>query len=237
MKLTKATFVSLALTSALMFVSSASADELPLGGGLPSQKGAAGSQGERPPMDSGFAMQANISTSPQTIGDDLVSVYALGGNLTLGYKTGGAILSVGFDFTAFSRSTDYTSTDVSVGAYSSKRSYSEWMIGPDVQFTVVHSADKRAELYGLISLGFGTWSEESQSTPDPSFPSTPKADEKNFNFRWRVAPGVRYWMHRNIAVGLAVGVLGDHRFYEDDDTKRTQSIFTPFAQLGLMGVF
>lgn len=237
MQLSKASFVSLALTCALMFVSSARADELPLGGGLPAQKGAAGSQGERPPMDSGFAMQVNLATSPQTLGDDLFSLYSFGGNLTLGYKVGGAILSIGFDFIAFSRSTDYKSSDASLGTSNSKRSYSEWMIGPDVQFTVVHSADKRAELYGLISLGFGTWSTDSESSDDPSFPPTAASEEENFNFRWRIAPGVRYWMHRNIAVGLAVGVLGDHRFYEDDVAKRTQSIFTPFAQLGLMGVF
>lgn len=188
------------------------------------------------PIASGFALQTNISTAAQTFDDDLVGLYSLEGNFALGYKTGGLILSVGLNFNVFTETSTYDGS-IESPTETFKRTYYTFVVGPDIQFTIVRSADQRAEIFGLTSLGIGTWDAFSETIPDNNPSTEPEVDETRLNIRWRIAPGVRYWLHPNIAAGLAAGVLGDHRIFNRENDDNSLTVIAPFAQFGLLGAF
>ena len=187
------------------------------------------------PVSDGFAIQTNISTSPQAIDDDLFGFYTIEGGLLLGYKMGGTILSLGFSFGVFS---DGSKNDQTFPGEPTEftRTYYHFIVGPEVQFSILRSADQRAEMFGLIALGIGTWDSFTTTVPDNS-PADTDSDETRISIRWRAAPGLRYWLHSNMAVGLAAGITGEHRLRYFETGEDTLSVYALFAQIGFLGAF
>ncbi len=174
------------------------------------------------PVSDGFAIQTSVSTAPQSIDEELVGLYSMEGGLSVGYKIGGTILSLGFNFNFFnlkSRGNQAQITNPPADLYITEVShtYYNFVLGPEVQFPIVRSADQRAELFGLMSVGVGTWKSVTTVTPDFNSGFYNEDGDTRVTVRWRVAPGLRYWLHSNIAVGLAAGITGEHRIFSDQE--------------------
>jgi hypothetical protein len=196
------------------------------------------------PQSSGFALQASVVTSTTVIDDDLIS-FQLGtfeGGLTFGYKYNRVVIGVGFDFTNLSESRTIEDFDPMTGNVTGNVRITEdhysFVVYPEVQVALAQSADKRAELTGTFSIGFGTWGTRetsSSSSPQP----TPEDNDTELRLRWRVGPGVRYWVHPNIGMSVVSGVVGNHLFViaDDDADSRSIGVTSLYAQAGLLGVF
>lgn len=184
---------------------------------------------------SGFALQAGLATAPQSIDDDLAGWNFLEGQLSLGYKADSLIFSLSFSFNVFSKGSENPNTFPGEPT-KIDRTFYRFLVGPEVQFNILRAADKRAELFGHIGLGFGTWDSFTTSSPDTG-PSRPEEDETRFLARWRVAPGVRYWMHPNVAVAGAVGIAGDYALNERGSVSSTNHAVSLYGQFGLLGAF
>ncbi|MBK9264227.1 MAG: hypothetical protein IPM54_31050 [Polyangiaceae bacterium] len=198
----------------------------------------------------GFALQAGVATSPFAVDDDFLGFTTLSGSIGVGYKIDRVIIGATFDFARFGSSSTQsfddgtgTVTEVTID----RTSYS-FLVGPEVQIAFLRSADQRAELIGDVALLLGTWGGEVVTTggpPDPNPPpATPEPEETDLLLRWRLAPGVRYWMHPNIAFTGIVGFSGAHQIEDtevpnqpDFSSSRSAGIVSVYSQFGLVGVF
>ena len=198
----------------------------------------------------GFALRAGVSTMPMAIDDDLMNFTVFTGSIGLGYKIDRVIIGATFDFTRYGRSSTSTYDDGTGNTteVTQDRSDYNFVVGPELQVAFLRSPDQRAELVGNFGLLFGTWGSDSTTTTDPPDPDPPPAEsdieKTELLVRWRAAPGVRYWMHPNIAFTALVGFNGTHqiRDYEDPSgpdstTSSSSGVVSLYSEFGLVGVF
>lgn len=191
------------------------------------------------PKPSGFALQTSVvaSTTVFTDGGTSLSLASLEGGLTFGYKTGRLMIGVGFDFTNVGQTSTQESFDPDTGMPTgteqvTRNTYS-FVVYPEIQVAIAQSTDKRAELVGGFSLGVGTWGQRRSND------TSTNDDDTDIRLRWRVGPGVRYWVHPQIGMSVTTGVTGNHMLHYETSSERDESIaFTNlYAQIGLLGVF
>jgi len=196
------------------------------------------------PVKSGFALQTSLVSVPLLLGDDdLVGFPAFEGGLTFGYKFDRVMIGVGFDFSNWSDNNTVMDVDPSTGnpitVDVTRKTYS-FVVYPELQVALARSADHRAELLGSFSVGLGTWDSETTRDPDPSpNPTNPLDEDLRLRVRWRVAPGVRYWVHPHVGMSLVTGIAGNHMITEPNDGEGGESLGLTglYTQIGLVGVF
>jgi hypothetical protein len=130
--------------------------------------------------------------------------------------------------------------------YSTTKSYYSFTISPELQVALARTADRKAELFGALGVGLGTWDSETV-VDDPNYPDptpTSNTDVLKLRVRWRAAPGVRYWVHPHIGVALSTGLSGNHIISDRDGTanggsksSNTTGLISLDTQLGFVGVF
>ncbi len=198
-------------------------------------------------VSQGFALHAGVATIPFAIDDDLLGLTSLTGSIGVGYKIDRLIIGATFDFTRFGSSST-SSFDDGTGTIitqTTDRTDYNFVVGPELQVALMRSPDQRAELVGSVGVLLGTWDSESTTTggpPDPNPP--PEPDQTRLLVRWRLAPGVRYWMHPNIAFSGFVGFNGTHQIRDTEDPSlpnftdsRSAGVVSLYSQFGLTGVF
>lgn len=194
------------------------------------------------PVNSGFALQTSLISTPLMIDRDLVGFPSFEGGLSIGYKYDRFVFGIGFDFSNWSESEDFSVTDPNTGnevqGERTRRMYS-FVVAPELQVALARSADKRAELFGAVSVGLGTWDSVTTTDPDPFPQPVPVDAELRLRVRWRVAPGVRYWVHPHVAMSLVTGISGNHMITEPDSGTGGESVGLTalYTQIGLLGVF
>lgn len=185
----------------------------------------------------GFALGAGIATAPFAIDDNFLNLTTFSGAINLGYKIDRVIIGATFDFSRFGSSSE---TDDGMGNTISvdQASYS-FLVGPEVQVAILRSPDQRAELIGGAALMLGTVDTVTTTSIDPNPPPASPNDPTNILLRWRLAPGVRFWMHPHIAFNGLVGFSGFHQIRDANGTgsDRSASVTSLYTQFGLLGVF
>jgi hypothetical protein len=184
----------------------------------------------------GFALGAGIATMPFVLDDDLLNLSTFSASIGLGYKIDRFIIGATFDFSRFG-STNQVDDGTGNTITLDQSAYS-FLLGPEFQAALLRSADRRAELVGVAALMIGTVGNDSSVSGQPDPPPSPDAPT-DILLRWRLAPGVRYWMHPNIAFNALVGISGFHQIRDGNgaSSDRSASMTTMYTQFGLLGVF
>jgi hypothetical protein len=201
---------------------------------------------EGQPVKAGFALQTSLVAAPIVLSGGLPGLFggfpSFEGGLFAGYKYERVIFGVGFDFTNWSESKTNSTFDPitmqDITFEETQRSFT-FIVYPEVQVALIRSADARAELLGAFSVGFGTWNTITTRDPDPFPNPTPARDELRLRARWRVGPGVRYWVHPHVAMNLVTGVSGNHMIVDGQTPAQSSSLGLTalYTQIGLAGVF
>lgn len=185
----------------------------------------------------GFALGAGMATAPFAIDDNFLNFTTFSGAISLGYKIDRVIIGGTFDFSRFGSSSTVddgmgNQIDVDQTVYS-------FLVGPELQVAILRSADQRAELIAGGTLMLGTFDSFSTTSVDPNPPPASPDEPTDILMRWRLAPGVRYWMHPNIAFTGLVGLSGTHQIRDapNNGTDRSSSVASLYTQFGLLGVF
>lgn len=186
---------------------------------------------------SGFMIQTSLITQTSAFNAGTASIQLSGfeGGLSAGYKAGRFMIGLGFDFTNVNSTAPTTIVDPDNGGVRtvtvSTSNYS-FVVYPEVQYAFVQSDDQRVELIGNGSLGLGSFG----TTISPS--NGADDDSSRFRLRWRIGPGVRYWLHPQFAASLIVGVSGNHLITSVSGAASSSSATTAlYSQIGLVGVF
>lgn len=184
-------------------------------------------------LESGFAVEVGAATQQLLIGDsDVIGFSTLRGTLMLGYKAGPLLVGVGFELISLTDSESSDGADFSVSSTS-------LAIVPGIRFAFARSADHRAELFGALDLGIGTmWESRSGSVCDMD-PSVCESDQSVTRYVYGIGPGVRYWMHPQVALVVTSGIRGDILSVSRDGSDRTDTVHILgfSASIGLLGLF
>lgn len=175
---------------------------------------AASGQAER-----GFVMSASLGVRPSLIVLDsgtAAQSFTLQGGLAIGFKYKRVVLTLGVDFGG----TDSKRT------FSTDRAFNVLVI-PGLQIALYQSRDHRVELIGSLRAGAGA----SMVSSDVSSPSpTPLV-------MYEIAPGVRYWAHKQLALQALAGVGGEYAFSTGTSSTQSTGVHSLVASLGAIGVF
>lgn len=170
-----------------------------------------------------FALEVRLDTT-QTFVDDNVTLPATQGGLFMGSRSRSLIIGIGVDLMRISGTrTTGTGMDVST-------SLTSLLISPGVRAVLARSSDERTELFGQVDIGYGAqWS----STSEPTTSDAPSTR----HLRGQIAPGVRYWISPNFAVGGSAGLRYERFSRSADMTSQSTSATSIFSSLQLTGAF
>lgn len=176
----------------------------------------------------GVVVEARLGTSLLSFttggigGGTNVSISGLKGGIFGGYKLGRFIFGLGFELERYAAGTSVMGTSTSSAT-------TVFQFVPGVSVAILRSADKRVELFGQADFGFGTTVVDNEQNVD------------HFHFSYDVGPGVRYWVHPQLALGALAGLDGQFEYDTQhmNGVSQTQStgITSVFAQLQVAGVF
>jgi hypothetical protein len=149
-------------------------------------------------IENGFALQVDLGARV-----NLLNLAAGGGNMVptfstidtqlfAGGKLGRLVVGLGLEFF---NGTQKTTT----GNMSMTDSTSAFLIGPELQFALLRTADSRVELIGDVALHFGHL----------FLPNLPPNSPSNFLLSYQIGPGVRFWAHRHFALQGITGFAGE----------------------------
>lgn len=163
--------------------------------------------------------------------------------LLVGYKLDRFVIGLGLDFMRSSTTRTLILPDVSPEPTTLSTTTHTFVVYPEVQFAIARSENARAELYGVASAGLGTWGTEiKREGPLAYVPSTDGPVQ--LRARWRIAPGMRYWIDPHLALSLCAGVAGNHLFLDENDAatgevreSTSKHTFSLFTQISAMAVF
>lgn len=189
--------------------------------------------------ETGFALQTSVSMAAALIDPKLagLGLSSLEGGMTFGYKFGRGMIGIGFDYTNFGQTETREIFDPNTGMPTGTEEASvdvySYVIYPQFQIAMAQSADRRAELIADMSVGVGSWGTRN------SLDTTPNNDESRIRLRWRVGPGVRYWVHPQVGVSMTAGITGNHMLFSGATASQDNSVSASslFGQFGLLGVF
>lgn len=187
-------------------------------------------------VESGFALQANIAVRTSLLsiapaGNKLPTDVGLPGNgldtqLFAGYKTGRLLIGLGLEFL---NGTANTSVSTGPVTNSTSNATSAFLIGPEVQFAILRTADARVELIGDLALHFGH-----------EFIPNVNDGSSNFLLTYQIGPGVRFWAHKHFALNALTGFAGELWHYippSGSNGTLDLSAHGIFGSFGMMGVF
>ncbi|MBI5548413.1 MAG: outer membrane beta-barrel protein [Deltaproteobacteria bacterium] len=207
-----------AILASLLIASSAFADESPFESGLAIE----------PRLTANLL---SLSGSSSSLG---LSYGTVQGGLVVGYHLERFTFGLGVDLARFSVTRGETgSTDHDTASTS-------LTVSPVLRAALLRSADNRVELIAALEFGFGhVFTSDSEAT------SSPNRDTSNFTFGYLVGPGLRYWLHPQLALQLVTALRGQFVFTSETTTVNSASstskenyAYTNIAtSLGLMGVF
>jgi hypothetical protein len=169
----------------------------------------------------GFVVEPHIGTTLFSfatggLGGTSTSVLnTLQGGFLLGYKIHRVIFGVGFDL-------ERVATGSSTGGPTTTNATTDIVFTPGVRVAIVRSADQRVELFGQFDLGFGTTVTDLNN------------NTSYFHLSYDIGPGIRFWAHRQFAVGAVTGVRGEFEF---DSTKIAGTNTTNNSSSGLTSIF
>jgi hypothetical protein len=173
-------------------------------------------------QESGFALSASLGTRVGLLSTLTTGNFAGGqglvGNLELGFKADRIVGLLQLSF-----------VDVSGGA--GVRGTASFTMGPDFQFAIVRSDDKRVELLADIGISLGHLFGTSNTN---GFTST--GVPGNLVIDYQLALGGRYWFHRQFALQGLTG-FGGEAFVDLDGGGGNVSAHGVFASLGMLSVF
>lgn len=193
------------------------------------------------PKAQGVTVQLGLSARWLTAVADAntsLSTSGIGGTLFVGYRISRVIAGLGFELSHFGRSTEMAAPP---GDSTSTRGDTSFVFAPGVQVDIVSSKDRRVELLGAFNIGFGRT--VTALSNDPTIPDNYQTPNVTSNFRltYQIAPGLRYWVHRQFALNFLSGFAGDHSFVTQDNPsgRRADQIAAVglFGSLSAMGVF
>lgn len=178
-------------------------------------------------LSAGFGLNGLASTQ--------VTAASLRGGLSIGYKIGRAMIDLGLEL---SNVTEGRSATSGAGGSSNgaSTSISAFLLIPGVQVALLRSQDLRVELIGSFRLGFGRRVSFETRDPPSMTPPTPPSPISvvPLSFIYELAPGVRYWPHRHLALEVLAGARGDYSF---EFTSNSQNGDRSQRHVGLNGVF
>jgi hypothetical protein len=165
----------------------------------------------------GIAAEVHLGSRFAVLGGGIgigAPVDALTGGLFAGYKIDRIVIGLGFDFFGYWAGTGGgSSNDVA------------FLVTPGIRAALVRSSDGRVELTGQADLGFGH-----------TFVSG-AAGTSNFEVRVDAGPGLRYWVHPQLAVTALGGVDVDYGISTAGGTTSTETLISVFGSLAFLGVF
>lgn len=164
----------------------------------------------------GFALQTGVGGRLLTLADP--SAAAAAATMMTAGATGDFSAGLGWNLFAgykICRVTVGLGLDLAVSSPAgSKNVTTQVLVTPEAQFALLRSADGRAELLGVINVGLGEVA-------------------GNFRIGGLIAPGMRYWLHRHIAVTSRVGVAGDLVVHN----KGQGALLSLAGSVGVLGAF
>jgi hypothetical protein len=140
----------------------------------------------------------------------------LQGGFLLGAKINRVIFGIGFDLERVATGS------TPQGGMTSTTATTDIMFTPGVRVAIVRSADHRVELFGQFDLGFGTTVTDQNN------------NTSYFHLSYDIGPGIRFWAHRQFAVGAVTGVRGEFEF---DSTHVNGTNITTSSSSGLTSIF
>jgi hypothetical protein len=179
----------------------------------------------------GFVVEPHIGTTLFSFttgglgGTTTSALSSLQGGFLLGAKIDRVIVGIGFDLERVATGS------TPQGGPTSTTATTDIMFTPGVRVAIVRSADQRVELFGQFDLGFGTTVTE-QNT-----------NTSYFHLSYDIGPGIRFWAHRQFAVGAVTGVRGEFEFDTfhgggvGGQSSSSSGLTSVFASLQLTGVF
>ena len=171
----------------------------------------------------GTTLVSFVSTGPG--GTTTSGLSSLQGGFLLGAKINRVIFGIGFDLERVATGS------TPQGGTTSSTATTDIMFTPGVRIAIVRSADQRVELFGQFDLGFGTTVTE-QNT-----------NTSYFHLSYDIGPGLRFWAHRQFAVGAVTGLRGEFEFDTikgnggAGQSSTSSGLTAVFASLQLTGVF
>ncbi|MGC4118462.1 MAG: hypothetical protein QM765_28685 [Myxococcales bacterium] len=109
------------------------------------------------------------------------------GGFFAGFKSGRVVLGLGIDLARYSLQFDGSSTSATT----------RLTFTPTLQVATLRSRDLRVELYLEAGLGLGHLFTDG------------RPDYGNVEIGYRVGPGLRYWIHPQLAISSLVALTGD----------------------------
>lgn len=170
----------------------------------------------------GFVVEPHLGTTLFSFGTGLgttttTALDTLQGGFLAGYKIDRVIFGLGFDLQRVA-----TGSNAGSGSPTVTTATTDILFTPGVRVAILRSADQRVELYGQFDLGFGTTvTDQSNNT-------------SYFHLSYDLGPGIRFWAHRQFAIGAVTGVRGEFEF---DSTKVNGVNTTTSSSSGLTAIF
>ncbi len=131
------------------------------------------------------------------------------GQILVGYRRSRVTVGLGFSVGHLGSSATYVA---GTSQSTIRRSDTGFQFAPTLQLDLVRSSDRRVELYAGFQVGLGTTITQRSVTPSVPESYLPSPDEHNFQLSYQAGPGLRYWVHPQLALSLAAGLSGDHVF-------------------------
>jgi hypothetical protein len=178
---------------------------------------------QAPPADGqkriGVVVEPHIGTTlfTFTANNTNGALGTLQGGFLVGAKIDRVIVGLGFDLARVA-----TGANNGTGGPTVTTATTDILFTPGVRVAIVRSADHRVELFGQFDLGFGTTVTDQNN------------NTSYFHLAYDVGPGIRFWAHRQFAVGAVTGVRGEFEF---DSTHVAGSNITTSTSSGLTSIF
>jgi Outer membrane protein beta-barrel domain len=155
------------------------------------------------------------------VGQNPLAIAGLEGGLFGGYKFDRVIVGLGLSLTR-------TENGSNPGNMPFSQAQTQLLLVPGARFALLRSADARVELFGEADFGFGhVFFEATGGGNSPS----------NFQFRYQLGPGLRYWLHPQLAFSALAGLRGDYTWQGTGNVSTNSDITSIFATLAFTGVY
>lgn len=172
------------------------------------------------------------SAAPESVGN-------LGGSLLFGYKIRRVLIGLGVEVDYATGSTQLVSQ---AGMATVSTSTTSYLIAPTLQLALVRALAGQLELFASAQLGLGqSLTRRTWSPAVPVMMAEGDSAVDSFRLGFQLAPGVRHFLSRQLALTLLCGLAVDSLFTTQDrarglSTEQVRSL-SLFGTLGALAVF
>ena len=167
----------------------------------------------------GFAAEVHLGTSLFSLGQGNGAFNTVQGGFFLGGKIHRVIVGLGFDIERMAAGQGQTGQSDTTTARTSIQ------FTPGVRVALLRSRDQKVELFGEVDLGLG----HTFLSPSPDNGT----DTSNFHLTYTLGPGLRYWVHPQLALSALAALNGQFEF---DSTHVSGSTITTTTSTGLTNI-